>query len=199
MTDTLTTTPEGRAAVGDLLHVTVSGYTFAGRVWTRGDEFTLTAAMIENSLNRLGESSIDRELRHPDGRIVAGPWPGGPTWTPGSPEQDLARERARQDALSLPPRDRDAALREVRNIYGTAPTSHTTRGPSDPALARAAHEERQRDKQLADADKAKQRAARFDPDADSRLQELMDLGRAAAFDRELEAREILGDRGEARP
>lgn len=85
MTET-TSTPEGRASVGAVLHVNVSGFMFAGRVWSRGDEFTLTADMIESSLNRLGESSIDRELARPDGRIGAGAWPADlPTWVQDHP------------------------------------------------------------------------------------------------------------------
>lgn len=113
----------------------------------------------------------------------------------GSPEQQLARERARQEALSRPLSERDAALREVRALYGPpATTSTTTSGPTDPTLARAAHEERQRERQFTAAERAK-RAAPRDLDRERDLADMMDAGAAAAFDRRLQATETLG--GEA--
>lgn len=106
----------------------------------------------------------------------------------------MLRARAREDALALPPSQRDEALREVRRLYGTDQTSSTIAGPSDPRLSRALWEERQRVKQHA----AHEKAERATP-VDSRIQDLMDLGRAAAADRALQRQEVLSDFPEARP
>ncbi|WAB80800.1 hypothetical protein OVN18_09500 [Microcella daejeonensis] len=120
-------TPLGMAAEGDVVHCVQSGLTAFGGVLVRGQEITLTAAMIEGTLDRDGSSFLDRELSRPDGRLQKGAWPGGPTWTAGSVEEAEARERDRKVAWAEPnPVRRAAALRQVEATYGAAlPTSRT--------------------------------------------------------------------------
>ncbi|MEO8261822.1 MAG: hypothetical protein ABI566_04565 [Pseudolysinimonas sp.] len=190
---TATTTPEGLASVGDVVHFKVSGLIFAGNVWTKGQELELTAEIISNSINSEGESRLDRELRNPDGRIGFGPWPTDvPKLTRGSVEWELARDQARREALAQPvPRLRDEAMRKLDLDFGPPPaTSHSIAGPSDELLARAAYDARQRDRERVAAESA---APRGDSPSDERLEALMDLARAASFDRSLERQQALDD------
>lgn len=189
---TVTSTPEGLASVGDVVHFKVSGLIFAGNVWTRGQELTLTTEIIANSINGDGESRIDRELRNPDGRIGFGPWPTDiPKLTRGSVEWELARDQARREALAQPlPRLREEAMRKLDADYGPPPaTSHSIAGPSDELLARSAYDARQRDRERVAAESA----PRADSPSDERLEALMDVARAASFDRSLERQQMLDD------
>lgn len=131
---------------GDVVHALVSGFTFpgsleltGGRVTRRGEDITITDDMLEAAKDRRGASFWDL-VDDPDGQVARwghevfrrGSAPDDmETWTPGSPEHQLARERARQDAWTLPdPRERAAALQEVQRRYGALPdeTVILTRG-----------------------------------------------------------------------
>ena len=142
------TTPEGRASVGDVLHVNVSGFMVFGNVYARGQEIRLDADKIAASLGRDGASWIDRELARPDGRVGLGPWPEGQATydAVGDPTWHEQYARARAEAYAHPTaEERDAALREIRRIYGDGlTTSRTIGGPSNPAEQRAAQEQRLR-------------------------------------------------------
>jgi hypothetical protein len=147
MTDTKSTTPKGFASAGDILHVNVAGFTALGRVFRRGEEFTLSADDIASTLDTNGESWIDNELARPDGRVAAGPWPEGqPNWTFGSPDWAEAREIARQAAWAEgDPAERARKRAEVELQFGAAPsTSRTIAAPLSSPQERAADEQRRR-------------------------------------------------------
>jgi hypothetical protein len=143
-------TPEGRARVGDVIHVKVSGFTGFGSTWTRGAEIKLSALDIGSSINREGSSWIDRELRHPDGRLGSGPWPEGlAKLVHGSPEWAEQREAARREAHARPASERLDALQRVREEFGeSTPTNRTLNRAPNPTV-RAAHEQDERIRQNA--------------------------------------------------
>lgn len=120
----LAETPGGLARAGDVLHVRVSGTTMFGRSWSRGESFHLDADDIAHSVNRHGESFLDRELRDPDGKLGIGPWPESEdVFIPGTPEFEEAAEAARREAHAMPTeQQRLDALQAVRKKFG-APTS----------------------------------------------------------------------------
>lgn len=147
MTDTKSTTPKGLASAGDILHVNVAGFTALGRVFRRGEEFTLTEEDIASTIDRNGGSWIDSELARPDGRVGAGPWPeGAPRWTLGAPDWQEAREIARQAAWAeQDPAERARKRAEVELEFGAAPsTSRTIAAPLSSPQERAADEQRRR-------------------------------------------------------
>jgi hypothetical protein len=142
-TTELDATPQGLARAGDRLHFRISGVTAFGRSWSRGDEHTLTRADIGNTINRHGESWLDRELQRDDGKVALGSWPEGePKLLPGTPEHAEAREQARREAHARPLSERSAALRAVRETYGkSAPTSSTINAAPDPTIRAAAEQD----------------------------------------------------------
>lgn len=144
MKDSKMTTPKGVATVGDTVHVVVSGFTAFGNVWRRGQEIVLDESHIAGSLNRNGESWLDRELANPDGRVQLGCWPGGPTWMPGTVEHDLARDTARAAAWAEPnPEVRVVALRSLDEQFGRPGATSRTIGAGS-SNARQVEEQRAR-------------------------------------------------------
>jgi hypothetical protein len=137
-------TPGGLARAGDVVHVKVSGLSAFGRVWSRGDTFRLEPQDIAHSVNRHGESFIDRELAMgADGKLGLGEWPADvPTWTPGSVEHQEAREAARREAHARPASERYDALQRVRDEFGeSTPTSRTLNRAPDPTIRAAADQD----------------------------------------------------------
>jgi hypothetical protein len=142
-TTELEATPQGRAKAGDQIHFRVSGVTAFGRSWTRGEAHVLTRAGIGNTINRHGESWLDRELLRDDGKVALGPWPDGePKLLRGTPEHAEAREQARREAHARPLSERSAALRAVKETYGDSmPTSSTINAAPDPTIRAAAEQD----------------------------------------------------------
>lgn len=140
--------PIRKPDVGDVGHFLISGFTYAestrgsaGRVASRGQEFTVTQDLREAGTDRLGSCWLDL-LHDPEGQrrrwgqviFKPGPFPDGQLRTdPGSPEHTEARREAMREASSLPTKaERDAARREVERLYGPAvPTSNTLARYSD--------------------------------------------------------------------
>ncbi|MFE6255134.1 hypothetical protein [Agromyces sp. NPDC057865] len=101
----------------------------------RGETVTITDAIIEQSIDREGNSWLAL-ADDPDaqvarwGRVVfgIGPWPEAePVLVPGSVEWTEAREIARKAAWSLQdPEARAAARRKVTEDFGAAPTTSST-------------------------------------------------------------------------
>jgi len=185
---------------GDQIHVVdPHGVTAFGFNWPRGATIELDAERIASTFNRLGQSwlsdlseagQVERWGRI---RLGLGAWPEGvDPLIPGSVEHSLARARARALAMGAAPRDRDEELRKVREQYGTEPTSSTIAGPTDPALALAAYEERQEAKRAA-ADAAAKSRRRVDLDTEQERDHMMDVARAASFGRGLERQEAQAD------
>ena len=138
-------TPQGLVHAGDVLHCRVSGTTMFGRSWSRGESFRVDAADIAHSINKHGESFLDRELaKGVDGKLGLGEWPAdAPTWTPGSVEHVEAKEAARKAAWAEPnPAVRLAALKRVEEEFGsTGSTSRTiSAAATDPQERRAAEQ-----------------------------------------------------------
>jgi len=130
--DTRPATPLGTFREGDEIHfrTPVSAW---GYVHARGESVVLTADMIAQSINRLGESWLDR-ADGPDARIGRGPWPTDehgeplPTWEYGSAEWELARQRASAEAWTEPNyTTRRAKLDAVERRFGPMPTSWSHR------------------------------------------------------------------------
>lgn len=117
----------------------------------RGDSITITAAMLDESRDRLGHSWLEiiadeaAQLRRWGVAYFApGAAPADLTsWEPGSPEHHEAREEARRAAWAIPStRERIEALREVERVYGAAPTtSRTTATFKEHPTERAAREQ----------------------------------------------------------
>ncbi len=145
---------------GEQVHALVTGTTLAtggphgGTVLTRGQTFTITDAMLELSKNRFGEHSgvalvHDAEAqieKYGEVRFAPGPAPADlQPWTPGSPEWAAAREQARREAHSLPTEDaRRAALAEVQQRFGAAPSTTVTLNKATDPSVRAAEEQQAR-------------------------------------------------------
>lgn len=195
MTDT--TTEARPLQPGEVLHVlSERGALIAGEAYRRGDTFALTAQQIENTRGRDGGSWTDdispagQVGRWGSVRFGIGPWPEGePKVLPGSVLHEIERQRAREAAYALPTEQlRADALRAVAASYGRATvTSTTVGGPSDPALIRAAAEERA--KRLAEAASARPVRRVMADDLDP--MSVHDTGAAAALERAAEARDVL--------
>ena len=101
-----------------------------------GDEMLLTDAIIDANRDRHGRCPLLELLDDDKGQINAwssikvrrGPWPADvDRILPGSHAWDLARDRARAEAVALPSEDEQrAALVLVREKYGV-PTSAQSR------------------------------------------------------------------------
>lgn len=117
-----------------------------GVLCERGTAITLTAKVIELSRDRNGRSWLDllgddaaQLERWGEVRFRPGAWPGGPTWTYGSPDWAEARETARRAAWSIEdPQARARARKAVEDEFGPAlVTSVQTavyRGDDEPSL-----------------------------------------------------------------
>lgn len=190
-----------RLQPGEHFHVlSPRGALIAGAAYRRGDTLTLTAEQIESQRDRLGNSWADdvseagQLARWGEVRIGLGPWPEDtPKLLPGSVEHSEAREAARRAAHALQnPDTRLAALRAVEADFGPSPaTSRTVGGPSDPLLRKAADEERAR--RRAEAAKAPRKPR--DLALERSLDEVLDLGRAEAWNRADALREAVEDGG----
>lgn len=135
---------KAKLQAGDRFHFLSSGFTFAingkvsgGRTSVRGQTVTVTADLIEASTDRLGSSWLDlvddpkaQEARWGRAVFSRGEAPADvEQWTPGSPEWQMAREQARQEAWALPSEDeRAAALQAVQDRYGRGPSTATYNG-----------------------------------------------------------------------
>lgn len=139
MTLTKTATPDPDRYEGVVIHFLKAGSVVLGlgpgapgAIFERGSELTLTHDIIEANRDRLGSSWIEVELAKGDDseRIGLGPWPESvPTWEWGSAEHEMRRKQALAEAFSQPLDKRDAAVAEVRRIYGASgvfENSHTT-------------------------------------------------------------------------
>lgn len=130
---------------GEQFHFVRSGFIFstsksflgASEVSRRGATVTVSDALLEASKDRYGADSWlalvddDDAQRARWGEVIfaRGPAPAGLSpWTPGSPEEDEARDLARAAAYALPDGpDRRAALAEVVVTFGRLATSRTLR------------------------------------------------------------------------
>jgi hypothetical protein len=136
MTDTTTTDKAASTPMptpGDEFYFLRSGTTMFGQVWKRGDSLVITEDHIRESVNRRGESFLttftDAEAQRAKwGQEIVRPGPapeGFRVWTPGTPEEDMARDEARKRAWSLDEPERTDALRQMTQLYGTRTTSQT--------------------------------------------------------------------------
>ncbi|MFF7683876.1 hypothetical protein ACFZA2_14080 [Microbacterium sp. NPDC007973] len=122
---------------GETVHCLVSGTTLhrggfeGGYVLLRGQQFIVTAEMIEASRDRFGRHRGVALVHHPElqklahkGRVLYAPGPtpeGFEPWEYGDPAWADARERARLDAhAQRTDAERRAALAEVHRRYGPA-------------------------------------------------------------------------------
>lgn len=135
------------AKVSGVTFATGRGFTSASHVTTRGETYTVTAALIEASFDAGGRSwlrhlvSNEAQLRRwNEVRFGLGPAPEGMVPEPGTAEHREAREQARQVAWSMPtPQARAEALAAVNERFGPAPTTSTTLSTTqDPSIAAAA-------------------------------------------------------------
>ncbi|QYF74136.1 hypothetical protein [Cryobacterium sp. PAMC25264] len=127
---------------GDQIHFLESGLTFAtsdnaatGQVARRGMTITITDDLIRASLDRNGDSWLQRVGDPSETRFAKGPWPENLSlFIPGTLEWELAREARRVAAHAIPDqRDRAAALRVLNEEFGPGPSGQTsTRYGSDP-------------------------------------------------------------------
>jgi hypothetical protein len=137
-----------------VLHVLSGGLLLFGEARKRGDVLTVTQRDIDAQRDREGRSWCDdlSEAAQLDRwgsiRLGLGPWPEDlAVWTEvGDPVWVEHRERARREAYSQPTAEaRDAAVREVRRIYGEAPsTSRTLNAATSSPEIRTAEEQRRR-------------------------------------------------------
>lgn len=131
-----------RPEPGSRIHFRESGFTFATSdsyagqfVSRRGQTVTVTAALIEASLDRDGNSWLDL-IDSPAEQIERwgavqfgrGPWPDDlPLFVRGSVEWADARAAANKRAHSLPDGpEKAAAFREVFETFGPGPTTSRT-------------------------------------------------------------------------
>lgn len=97
----------------------------------RGQTVTITRALIEANTDREGNSWLDLDADAQVARwghvfFMPGAAPVGMTlWTPGTPEQGIARDNARAQAATLPLDEQTAAYAEIRRIFGSETTSKT--------------------------------------------------------------------------
>lgn len=127
---------------GDIGHWLVTGFTYmrnhresSGAVSVRGEEFTVTEAMIEANRDNEGKCFLDA-LHAPTApdrmgarRLVApGPWDDSQERTEaGTVEHADARQEALDVARQIADKDERAeAMREVRERFGPAPVTSTT-------------------------------------------------------------------------
>lgn len=125
---------------GDRFHWLRSGVVFrvsedwgGSEISQRGQTVTVTDALLRANRDRLGGSWLD--LLTDEAQITQWGeirWRPGPApadlqpWTPGSAEQDIARDRARAAAWALPEGPgRDQALANVDKMFGRLKTSRT--------------------------------------------------------------------------
>lgn len=95
----------------------------------RGQTVVITEAMLQacSWLDLLGDEQGQLE-RWGEIRIAPGDWPADlPTWTPGTREQEEAYDTARREAWGRPVGpERDAALTELRRVWGNGPSTSRT-------------------------------------------------------------------------
>lgn len=100
----------------------------------RGQTITITRALLDANTNRFGESWLNLDADAQTARwgsvfFMPGAAPAGmEPWLPGSVEQDIARDKARAQADTLPLDQRAAAQLEVTRIFGRKKTSQTIGG-----------------------------------------------------------------------
>jgi hypothetical protein len=132
-----------KATPGDQFHWTRSGMTYSvnesssgvGAISQRGQTVTLTQTLIDSNRNRYGETFLD--LIHDDEAQVkrwkhtfmaAGEAPADMTpWTPGTVEEELAREDASRKVYAIPAGiERQRALRDIAATFGAPPSSQVS-------------------------------------------------------------------------
>lgn len=159
------TTPVDTAPIklptpGETVHCLVSGTTIAtgghygGAVLQRGQNLTITQAMLEASRDRHGRYSgpalaydeLTQYERYGDVLFRPGPAPLDlESWKYGDADWAAAREQARAEAHALPTADaRAAALRAVIERFGAPPVTSTTLNSAPNASIRAAEEQQER-------------------------------------------------------
>lgn len=128
---------------GDQVHFLISGFTIPtgqglmalSHVTTRGETITFTDDLLQAARDRRGAPGWPA-LVHDEAaqfskwgevRFRPGPAPDDlESWTPGSPEEDQAREAARKIAWSIADdNERRLALARIDAKYGRAKTSRT--------------------------------------------------------------------------
>ena len=132
----------------------ISAGSFAPLQPRRGDSITITAAMLDESRDRLGHSWLEiiadehsQLARWGLAYFAPGAAPADmQPWELGSTEWAEAREQARREAWAIPSgRERIAALKAVEDRFGPAPTtSRTTATFREHPTERAAREQAQR-------------------------------------------------------
>lgn len=127
----MTTSKKLPVVPGDQIHFLESGVSFntsdnfsSGHVSRRGETITITENLIEASVDRLGNSWLQKLNDPTETRFAKGPWPASESlWVTGSPEWAAERERRRTAAHSIPDEhERAKALRAVNQEFGPAAT-----------------------------------------------------------------------------
>lgn len=122
-------------APGDEIHFLESGFTFSssdnissGIVARRGMTVTITDDLIRASLDRNGDSWLQRVGDPNETRFASGPFPSDlAVLVPGSNEHERERERRRQVAWALPDEvDRAKALKAVQSEFGGPPSKQVS-------------------------------------------------------------------------
>jgi hypothetical protein len=107
----------------------VISFTSKSEVSRRGQTVVITADLLGACpwLDLLGDEQGQVE-RWGEIRIAPGDWPSDlPTWTPGTREQEEAYDAARREAWGRPVGpERDAALTELRRVWGNGPATSRT-------------------------------------------------------------------------
>lgn len=113
-------------AVGSVWHVLKSGFMIGGRIFSRGDTFEVTAAMVDGSFDRFGNSPMTLwKVSDAPRSIGPGPFPETESvlvW--GSVEWEIARRQAMLEAGRAV--DREAAYRLVKEKFGDPAPNNTT-------------------------------------------------------------------------
>jgi hypothetical protein len=131
----MTTSKNLPVVPGDQIHFLETGLTFAtsdnaatGQVARRGQTITVTQSLIEASLDRNGNSWLQRVGDPSETRFAKGPWPETESiYVRGTVEWELAREARRVAVHKIPDQgDRAAALRKLNKEFGPGPSKQTS-------------------------------------------------------------------------
>lgn len=130
-------------APGDRVHFLISGLTIPtgqglmalSHVTTRGETITVTQSLLDAAVDRHGapgwpglvHDEAAQFSKWGEVRFRPGPAPDDlESWTPGSPEEDQAREAARKVAYAIvDDNERRLALARVDERFGRLKTSRT--------------------------------------------------------------------------
>lgn len=144
-------------APGDTVHCLESGLTIStgggwlagGAVLRRGQNLTVTQALLDANRDAAGRDTGPALARDPaaqirmHGRVIFGfgPAPEGMLPEHDTAEWREAREQARREAWALPTAEaRGEALRALQERFGDAPTTSISWRTADPSIAAAAQQ-----------------------------------------------------------